>query len=82
MSILKDNHRYSDKEKELIEALGFTEIMDMMGPIQLYNIMVSACFVEQRTGPAVESLRCCALTIMNSNPYRMTPEFDAFIVLD
>jgi len=81
LEIMKDTYKYSDKEKELIEALGFTEIMQMFSPTQLYNIMTSACFVEQRTGLAVDSLRRCVLARMNDAVFRMTPEFDALIRL-
>lgn len=51
-------------------------------PPKILDCVAMECFLENKQGPAVDSLRRCINTLKNSKMHRMTPEYDALIVLD
>lgn len=51
-------------------------------PPTVLDCVVMEVFLENKTGPAVDSLRRCVAAVKKRSPYRMTPEYDALIVLD
>jgi hypothetical protein len=73
---------YSDKEKKMFELLGVKEMMNHLEPTSLYRVAIEEAFLENKTGPAVDSLRRCAKAFSNHKPFRMTEEFDALIILE
>lgn len=83
-------HFYSEKEFAMIKAcsphwasliergVSVTSI-----PPQVLDMVVMEVFLENKQGPAVESLRRCVNSLKNVKKlYRMTPEYDALITLD
>jgi len=72
---------YSEKEQELINFLGFSDIAPHIAQSSLYRIMIEDCFLKEKTGSAVESLRRVAKAFYENKVYRMTPEFDSMISL-
>ena len=78
---------YSEKEQQLFTSLGYEDLMDVVDiPPTLYNMAAMACFIENRTGKPVDSLRRCLRAIQGSYSeeliFRLTPEFDRLIDLD
>lgn len=73
---------YSEKEHQLIDHFGFDEISEKINPIAMYRMMAEKAFMEELTGPAVDSLRRCLIAYHKCTVYRMTKEWDDFIQLD
>lgn len=79
---------YSDKEFAMVLALSphWASIIEKdrdssIMPPQVLEILARECFIDNTTGPAVESLRRCVKACMNCKPYRMTKEYDDLIQL-
>lgn len=74
---------YSDKELELFKVFKFDYLTkhDIAAPA-IYRILVEHCFINNLSGPAVESVRRTAKALSNMSPYRMTKEFDDLIILE
>lgn len=80
--------KYSDREWQLIDALNLRDVAEsqsMTIPI-LYMTMAMQCFRENRNDVVSTSVRNClrALDDGTTNdlaPHRLTPEYDALIVL-
>lgn len=79
---------YSDKEYAMIAAISphWQSIIDRdldnsIVPPLVFEIVALDCFMENKTGKAVDSLRRCVAAVRKCNPYRRTPEFDALIDL-
>lgn len=80
---------YSEKEFEMIKACSphWASLIEKgvsitSVPPTVLECVVMEVFLENKTGPAVDSLRRCVNSIKNCSPYRMTPEYDALIQLD
>jgi len=76
----------SVKEKEMFKVLGFSDndiayMETDLSVIKSYEWAVSKIFMENQTGPAVESLRRCFTAIMRFSINRHTEEFDDLIQL-
>lgn len=50
-------------------------------PIVVFNALASICFIENKQGPAVESLRRCLRACEKGYPKRLTKEYDNLIIL-
>jgi hypothetical protein len=75
------NPKYSQKEKELFTALGFSDMLTQE-PAVLYPMVALHLFRVNKTGVAVDSFRRC-LNAFHSLTYpRHTEDFDALIVLE
>jgi hypothetical protein len=73
----------SQAEFAMFAELGFSHLFHTnIAIMAFYEIVVRDAFINNKTGPAVESLRRCAAAIEHCSPYRRTPEFDALIQLD
>ena len=75
------NNFYSDKELELIKALGYIDLVYRIEPVVLYGILIKKCFQENIHGPLADSVRSISIALDKGNPYRMTKEFDSLISL-
>lgn len=75
--------KFSGAEKQMFTALGFDPDVELVliSPMQLYNAAAIKCFLENRTGAAVESLRRC-LNFLETGGMRRTPDFDELIKLE
>ncbi len=77
---------FSDKELEMIKLISphwFKLIGEMyFNEPTVLEILGKACFIENVTGPAVDSLRRCLKALSVSKPYRLTKEYDDLIQLD
>lgn len=51
-------------------------------PPTVLDMVAMEVFLDNKQGPAVESLRRCINAVRNCSPYRMTSEYDALITLD
>lgn len=66
----------------MLKALGITEpVLKISSPSMIYSMAVARSFAEGATGLAVESLRRCFVALSSATVPRLTPEFDALIVL-
>lgn len=79
---------YSDKEFTMIKELSphWAQIIEedkdsSFVPPRILEIIAMDCFINNTTGPAVESLRRCIKACKNCKPYRMTKEYDDLIQL-
>ena len=70
---------YSEKEQQLINYFGFGDIADRINPIAMYRMMAEKAFMEEMTGPAVDSLRKCLIAYHKCTIYRMSEEWDNMI---
>lgn len=78
-----NTNEFSEKEKSLIEAMGFDDVAyscSICAP-RLYDMMALHCFKEKLNTKAAESVRRCLTAIDKRNPYRLTKEFDDLIEL-
>lgn len=73
----------SDKEIALFKSLGYENLLFILDkdPVGLYKMAAEKCFIEDRRGAAVDSLRRCMEALSKHNPYRLTPEFEELIQL-
>ena len=74
-------NEYSQKEQDMFAALGYTDLMDSIDPIGLYNMAARRVFEKNIQGAAAQSLRRTSKAISDSSPYRNTPQFDNLIKL-
>lgn len=51
-------------------------------PVSVLECVAMECFLENKRGLAVNSLRRCLNALKNSKMYRGTPEYEALIVLN
>jgi hypothetical protein len=72
---------YSEKEKQLIKAFGYENLLTVVAPT-LYRMMVEKAFINDMKGPHVESLRRCAKALQECKIYRLTKEWDDMIQLE
>lgn len=77
---------YSEKEFKMFLDIGFKRddleyLMRMITATAIYNNAARKCFVENLTGPAVESLRRCLIAWDVDYINRCTPEWDEMINL-
>ena len=70
---------YSEKEKKLIAYFGYSDIICKITPITMYKMMMEKAFIDNMTGPEVESVRRCNKALKEFSCYRCTPEWDAMI---
>lgn len=82
-------HHYSQKEFDMIKACSphWASLIEKgvtltSVPPAVLDCVVMEVFLENKTGPAVESLRRCVNAIKQCSPYRMTPEYDSLIKLE
>lgn len=80
---------YSKKEFAMIKKLSpfwanliETGKNDSVMPPEVLKLVAMECFLENKQGKAVDSLRRCVRANRNCDPYRMTPEYEALIELD
>lgn len=76
-------NQYSEKEKKLIQSLGFNDFLENDCPAPtMYDTIALHCFVNALEGPKVESIRNCVKAMKDGNgPKRFTKEFDYLIDL-
>lgn len=81
MTPSKEYPDYSEKEIEMFNALGLSDKIKFFAenPVQLYNLAVERCFVNNLTGVNVESLRRCVIALNKCKVYRGTQEWDDLI---
>lgn len=79
---------YSEKEFEMVKQISplWANLIESnrdssIMPPQVLRILAEECFVFEKTGKAVDSLRRCLIANSNCNPYRKTPEYDNLIQL-
>lgn len=72
---------YSDKELELFNELGCSDLTELLRPMPMYGAAVWRAFKLGTSGPAVESLRRCIFELDRVGICRMTPAWDALINL-
>lgn len=78
---------YSDKEFAMIQAISpywaklISETNGDFNPPNVLELVAREAFIENKTGPAVDSLRRCLKAFLNKKVCRMTPEFDELIQL-
>jgi hypothetical protein len=70
--------KYSDKEQQLINALGFGDFLEQE-PAVTYKVLALHCFSKDIHGHLADSVRRCYNAMTESNPYRLTEEFDNLI---
>ena len=74
---------YSDKEIELIKALGYEDLIDTsISPPSLYRVMAEKCFLDDIRDSRADSVRRCMKALCHTVVYRMTPQWDELIQLD
>jgi len=78
---------YSEKEFQMFVNIGYKIddlefLMRMLTANAIYNNAARKCFVENLTGPAVESLRRCLIAWDDDYINRCTPEWDSMITLE
>jgi hypothetical protein len=72
--------KYSDKEQQLINALGFGDFLNQE-PLETYRTLALYCFSQGLRGYLAESVRKCYNAMIYQTPYRLTQEFDNLITL-
>lgn len=79
---------YSEKEFAMVKALSpyWAKLIEddkvsFTFPPKVLEVIGMDCFIDNKTGPAVDSLRRCLKACKNCNPYRMTKEYDDLIQL-
>lgn len=80
---------FSKKEMEMIYKLSphwynlinNNQLDNSISAIRLLETIGYECFVNNKTGPAVDSLRKCLNACSKFYPYRMTDEYDKLIEL-
>jgi hypothetical protein len=70
--------KYSDKEQQLINALGFGDFLNQE-PLETYRTLALYCFSQGLQGYLAESVRKCYNAMIYQTPYRLTREFDDLI---
>jgi hypothetical protein len=76
---MREEIEYSDKEKQLIEFFGFSDIINNVQPPVLYRMMAEYAFIHDLSGPYVDSLRRCIMALNHALVYRMTTTWDEMI---
>jgi hypothetical protein len=79
---------YSEKEFEMISQIS-PQWADMIEkdktsgtmPPSVLNILGMTCFIYEKTGPAIDSLRRCLKALRECTIYRKTKEYDDLIKL-
>lgn len=79
---------YSEKEFAMVKELSpyWAKLIEddktsFCVPPKVLEVIALECFINNTTGPAVESLRRCVKACKNCKPYRMTKEYDELIQL-
>jgi len=77
------NKEYSQRELELIGHFRPDLVLyaDTFTPYVLYRMCVEHVFCEDLKGPAVDALRRAYIGLGNK-VYRMTPEFEALLIIN
>lgn len=77
-------YEYSQKEIQLIETMKAEHfaMSPSLVPYLVYREMAIQCFRDKRNDFVSESIHRCLIAQEMSKPSRLTPEFDALIVLD
>jgi hypothetical protein len=74
-------NEYSEKELAMLRAVGVSDaVLNGLTPNRVYDLAVQKAFVNNLSGPAVESLRRCYIHL-SAGCYRCTPEFENLIQL-
>ena len=79
---------YSEKEFAMVQACSPHWAMIVclphlqFNPVSVLECVMKEVFLENKQGPAVESLRRCLREFNYNRVYRMTPEYDALIQLN
>jgi hypothetical protein len=69
---------YSKKEVELFTKLGYSNYL-YVEPVVLYNIIAMDCFLSNKSGQDVDSIRNCIKAMQKECPKRLSKEFDNLI---
>lgn len=73
-------NNYSEKELELFERLGYDHLVNVYNfPPLIYRDIAYYLFMENRSGPLVESVRRCNKAIDNNSVIINTKEWDDLI---
>lgn len=79
---------YSEKEFEMVKQISthwanlIEENRDAsVMPPQVLRLLAEECFVFEKTGKAVDSLRRCVKALNYQNIYRKTPYYESLIQL-
>lgn len=76
---------FSEKELEMIRLISphWSKLIGEMyfNEPTVLEVLGKECFVENKTGSAVDSLRRCLKALSMSKPYRLTKEYDELIQL-
>jgi len=67
------------KEDLLIEYFGMGHLIRVVPIINILQMIGRDCFIENRQGVEVDSLRRCLKAIDNCSPYRRTEEYENLI---
>lgn len=75
--------KLSEKELAMFKALGMDWVEETAYRVanRLYRDAAMECFIENKTGPAVESLRRCLIALVSGDVERETEEWDNLIQL-
>jgi hypothetical protein len=78
--------KYSENELKMIQSISphwhrlISENKDSsIGPLAVYRVLVEQCFLENKTGPAVEALRRGLNAFNNGKVFRNTTEWESLI---
>ncbi len=73
---------YSEVEREMFVALGVGEYLKHFEAPHMYRFALEKIFINNQTGPYVESLRRGIKAFSEAKPRRMTKEFDDLLKVD
>lgn len=86
MTPSKEYPGFSEKEVEMFIALGFGDKIKLFvgedDHMIMYKLAVEKCFLENKSGVAVDSLRRCVIALKSGTVYRLTQEWDDLIELN
>jgi hypothetical protein len=79
---------FSKKELDMIEILSpnwydliKNKRIEITSEPSILEIIGMDCFLENKSGPAVDSIRRCLIALKKSNPYRLTEEYENLITI-
>ncbi len=75
-------YNYSNAEIKIIETISPSSLQlttESIYPSTVFEMMAIQCFIENKTGPAVDALRRALKASRNCNPFRETPEYEELI---
>ena len=75
-------YNYSETELKMIETISPSSLRlttEAVCPSVVFEMMAIQCFIENKTGPAVDALRRAIKASRNCYPYRESPEYEELI---